>query len=358
MSRLGLLLSFCLLSFCLSWALAQTCGPLNITLDVPQMCNPSYLVSNVSQNSTGNDLIFDVFSSLPQLPSLACAEAFVAYYCSLYYPECNSTTDICGPACSALVLACANDVQKFSHSALSLPTADRCDPLASQCGPVPNTDLAAFYPECDYAIVNLTAFSLARTPTEIICSPRYLAPKPDVRLGASAYTESQKVFETLAMLDVNLKSEKEVGIEEWMYTCIKSFSSFHCAHYFPKCSSSGARPPLPLCRSVCEQLVKNCQKLVEYFPKEPKYLQIPSTAECSKFPTSSCAEMTINDTSLKYFYDSEPPTPRISSTTYFYGIVYPPGGPATGAGVGVGVLLGLLLIILGLAILMKRQDSR
>jgi len=350
-----------LLVSCSSFAAADTCFSLNATFTVsPQICYPTYPISELyAQNNTGGDLISSFFNSLAtsfDLLSLPCAEAFSSYYCANFYPECadGTTESGCASTCNNVVAACVNDTDKFTNPELPLPTQTDCDLLtATDCSSTPAINLTAFYTDCEAYNHSLSTLQ----STYILCTPEYLIP-----VGNLSYPQGDAIFTALQQWT---EAYEDVP-PNWMYPCFKAYANFYCADVYPACPTGNALPVLPVCRDVCTKVVELCNDTIaQYF--NPKYgFTIPDDSFCDAFPNGDCFIPDSNDTSVAYFFGSDPPsnetipTPTPSPPIIYItgGVVYPPGGPAKGGGIGAAVLVGILGFIGILMLIMKKQDSR
>jgi len=347
---------------------ADTCGPLNATFNNPRVCYPTYSIpSSQASNNTGGDLISQFFKDNKTPISEKCAEAFSAYYCGLYYPQCdtnNATLPACNNTCNNVVTACANDnATAFANSSFTLPTNDSCNTLtATPCTATPTTNLTSYYAEC-------AAFNVSLLPkqNQLVCTPPYLI------LSNASYQRSDDIFETLGIWSQNAYPDPTETISTSDYPCLKAIANYWCSAAFPECPSDGVLPVLPVCQSVCSKILDLCgDNITQNFPQgTPSFtLILPTKAECNALPNKTdvdCFVPPANSTTLEFFYACDPPqdcpvSPPTTAPTPapepYDGIVYPPGGPGKGGAIGAAVLIGLLGIIGLLMLLMKKQDSR
>lgn len=356
-----------LLVSCSARVAADTCFPLNATFAVsPQICYPTYSISELyAQNNTGGDRLSSLFitlSNADNLPSLECAEAFAEYYCTQLYPECVSgtTKSECASTCSAVVTACANYTSLFTDPDFPLPAQTDCDSLsATDCSAIPATNLTSWYTEC--ATYNLSLVGQI-TP---VCQPDYTVP-----VGNLSYTEGSNIYVALIQwIQKYTGATDESGPPDWMYTCVKAWSNFWCTDVTPQCPAGNVIPVLPVCKSVCLEVINQCNETVaQYFnPNQQWGYVMPNDSVCSGLnnnPGVDCFIPSGTYTNLTFFFGCDPPC-NITATdapTYppYYnpGIQYPPGGPAKGGGIGAAVLVGILAFIGLLMLIMKKQDSR
>jgi len=160
--RIILLSFFAIIIYCCfissTNALSEECVPFNTTLSYA-VCQPTNLTfSGDSQSDAGNSIAVDMntlFESFgeendqnPPVP-FACGKAYVAFFCSDYYPACSNPEDAfqdtraCATACQQLVTTCGPYAQYFTAAGLQLPSS-------SDCSVIYSTDTQ----KCTYSINN------------------------------------------------------------------------------------------------------------------------------------------------------------------------------------------------------------
>jgi hypothetical protein len=320
----------------------------NFTKITP-ICRPTY---NITANSTGaaGVELSSLFSSIHPTP--ACAQAFAEYHCSINYQTCDNATQPCQQTCNKVLDSCSvNDTLLFNGASLPLPTQAECDELqadnSTACSTPSGTDLTNYYDSC--AVPNLNRMARDGNTT-VIC---YI--KHEATIRNVSYSLGYDVWLALRGFAMSLGA----GMNDSVESCFIHYSSFYCGQAFPPCTPAlDPKNQKPICKSACIKLQESCAGVSQYF--QPG--EFPPLSVCNGLPTTDCFEPNPSDINLDYFSFHAPtviPTdPPVESSDYDDdGIIYPPGGPGKGAGIGVGVLFGLLLIIVGLTLIMKKQEN-
>jgi len=192
--------------------------------------------------------------------------------------------------------------------------------------------------------------------------PKYTVPVDN--LTTTGYTNGDDIFTALGLFSQNVPLSADDPKWLTFYPCMKTLANLWCSESYPMCPTNAAYPILPVCASVCRDVLTQCVyysnpfmgNYTQYFNPSAMF-QLPTSAFCSSLPDTNCFTPG-NSTDMGFFFGSDPPQNITITPTIAPGIVYPPGGPGKGGGIGAAILVAILAFIGALMLLMKKQDAR